>query len=270
MHCFYINLDSKTDRRETIEKNFLDNTDGSWELKRFPAIDVSYVRKHSLPGNLRETEKACFSSHKTVISDSRYATDHVLIMEDDSCLGKETQNTIKSIVKDNSSGWDIMYGEVCVPEPENMCRLIRLKNDLKGGTTFLDLSKMNYAGATAYVINKNSILKIYNLLQKVRSYDVPFDLLLRQYVHTGQLKAFVPFPFITSFAENALNSDIREKMELSTDLVWILFRKLMWTDAVIAKEQKHLDFIKQNLVTEDSEAYATILSACLSNKLMVK
>jgi GR25 family glycosyltransferase involved in LPS biosynthesis len=67
MKCFYINLDSETERRSAIEKNFSSHAKAGWELVRVPAVDTRQVEERRVRGSLRPAEKACFLSHQSIL-----------------------------------------------------------------------------------------------------------------------------------------------------------------------------------------------------------
>lgn len=274
MDCIYINLDNKPDRRINIETNFnLVKAEDS-TLSRLSAIDTEYIKDKNVKGILRDTEKACFLSHKAAIKRSLETESHTLIMEDDVLLGSSTFSNLEKVIKENSKiQWDILYLEVCVPEVVNMLKLIKLRNSLikkNSSSAMIDLTQLNYAGATAYVINKNSKQKLFNALDKVKLLDTPYDLLLRSMVIDRRFSAFVVFPFLSSFSPDALNSDIRLEYEKMTDLAWILFRKLVWAERNIEQDLPLYQKLKEAISTPESDALSTIISATVSEKFVLK
>ena len=274
MDCVYINLDSKTERRANIERNFeLVKADG-YTLKRLSALDTEYVKTKNIKGALRETEKACFLSHKTALKQSLDTDSHTLIMEDDVVLGASTFSNIEKVIQDNSKiQWDILYLETCIPEILTMLKLIKLRNSLinsKSPSVMIDLTQFNYAGATAYIVNKNSKQKVFNAVDKIKLLDLPYDLLLRNMVMDRRFSAFVVFPFVSSFSEEAFNSDIRLDYEKLTDLTWILFRKLVWAERNIEQDSHLYEKLKQAISTPESDALSTIISAAISEKFVTK
>ncbi len=196
-----------------------------------------------------------------------------MVVEDDILFGQKTCQTIDDVVaKHKHADWDIFFGEVCVPDASNMFTLVKMRQQWleTKQTTLLDLKKIGFGGSTAYVVNAKSKQKVFNLLDKSHTFNIPYDLYLRRLVHEGKLNAYAIFPFVTSFSEQALESDIRQDHENATDMAWILFRKLIWQERDIAKESATLKYIKDHLVDEESEAFATIMSAMLSSKFVNK
>lgn len=274
MEIIYINLEKQERRKILIEKNFNDiNINETHTLRRFDAINVEYIERFKVPGTARPTEKAAFLSHREANKSCINTKDHYIIIEDDILLGKNTLSTLENIIKqlpDNS--WDILYGEVCIPNPPDMYNMVKLKQSLvtKSNFTLIDLKNVIYAGATFYVVNKNSNKRLLNVLNSVKVHNSAIDLCIRQAVYDGKLKAFVIVPFISSFTEEAEDSTVRLEGEKATELIWMLFRKLMFAEVDYSKEQKDINYIKQNLVDEESEAFSTVLSACLCSKYTSK
>lgn len=274
MDCIYINLESKADRRLSIESNFEAVKKDGYTIRRLNAINVENVVKNGVKGNLRDTEKACFLSHKAALKLSLETDTHSLIMEDDALLSKSTFDSLENLIKSNSKlEWDIIYLEACIPEVVTMLKLVTLKNSLKRNnspTVMIDLRQFNYAGATAYVVNKKSKQKIHNMVDKIKLLDVPYDIVLREMLQDHRFFAYVAFPFLSSFSNTAFDSDIRLDYEKMTDLAWILFRKLMWQDSDVEKDAELYKKLREALTTPESDAFATIVSASVSEKFVAK
>ena len=273
MKCFYINLDKAASRRLNIENNFLATKTGDWSLSRFPAINAEYVRKNKIAGNLSENEKGCFLSHKFVIQENIGSKTPILILEDDAIFGKSTCKALDNFIEMSAGqGWDILFTDVIVPQPETMIELINLRKKLyaKQQTQILNLASFIFAGATAYVLNPNSLGKIFNFLEKIKSLDIPYDLYLRKLIHEGQLKGFVTFPFVTSLSSESDSSQIQLDETALTDLVWNTFRKMIWMDRRIEDLKPVLEKINRDVCDAESQEFGIIISACISGKFSQK
>lgn len=273
MKCYYINLDIATNRKLNIENNFLENNTGHWSLTRFPAIDVKYVENKKIPGSLRSNEKACFLSHKFAIKQNLNAIEPILIMEDDAVIGKSTCEILDNFLKLGSKfEWDILFTDVCVPHPTTMIELIELRKYLSASnkTQVLNLANFIFAGATSYILNPNSLEKIFHLLDAKNSLDIPYDLYLRQLISEHKLKGFVIFPFVTTLSNESDASQIQLSNTANTDLVWNTFRKMIWIDRKIEDSKFILERINHDVCDEESKQFGTIISACISNKFIPK
>jgi GR25 family glycosyltransferase involved in LPS biosynthesis len=115
MDCYYINLDTATERRLSLEASFEKHSRPGWTLHRFSALDQAYIEAHGIEGSRTAREKACFLSHKAVIE--RHANDgkSVLIVEDDTMFGLATFGIIDGFLQQNAgSEWDIIFTDLAV------------------------------------------------------------------------------------------------------------------------------------------------------------
>jgi len=273
MKCYYINLDVATNRKLNIEKNFLENNSGQWGLIRFPAIDVKYVENNKIAGNLRSNEKACFLSHKFAIKQNLSAIEPILIMEDDAVIGKSTCEILDNFIKlSNKFEWDILFTDICVPQPTKMIELIELRKKLSASnkTQILNLANFGFAGATSYILNPNSLEKVFRLLDAKDTLDIPYDLYLRKLIFENKLKGFVIFPFVTTLSSESDASQIQLDDTANTDLVWNTFRKMIWMDKKTEDSKLFLEKISRDICDEESKQFGTIISACISNKFIPK
>ncbi len=135
----------------------------------------------------------------------------------------------------------------------------------------LDLSKIKYfAGLSAYILNPNSIKKIYKLINEEESFNVPLDLYIRNLIHLNKLKGFAIFPFVTSISKKSLISQVALSETSNTDLIWNTFRMMIWTERNSETYKPLLEKIKLNLCDEESNQFATIISSLISSKFTNK
>ena len=254
MDCFYINLDHATDRRERLEANFAAYKKPGWSLTRFAAADKTYVADHDISGPTKPAEKGCFISHQ-LLMESRLGDDKTyLIMEDDAQFGVRTCTLVDMVLKRNQHlNWDILYTDLCIPNVVNMFELLKYRRDLrkkKIEVAFMDLNGVGFAGTTAYMVNGKSKRKVYDALAAYRPIDLPYDLFLRQQSHSGALKIFSLFPFVTTLSDFSDDSQI--KMGAApTDAAWNMYRKMIWIERNLARCKAALDAMKATLRAED-------------------
>jgi GR25 family glycosyltransferase involved in LPS biosynthesis len=226
-----------------------------------------------IPGSLRSNEKACFLSHKFAIKQNLNAIEPILIMEDDAVIGKSTCEILDNFIKlGNKFEWDILFTDICVPQPTIMIELIELRKKLSAGnkTQILNLADFVFAGATSYILNPNSLEKVFRLLDAKDSLDIPYDLYLRELIFENKLKGFVIFPFVTTLSNESDTSQIQLDDTANTDLVWNTFRKMIWMDRKIEDSKLFLERINHDVCDEESKQFGTIISACISNKFIPK
>ena len=139
---------------------------------------------------------------------------------------------------DNS--WDLIYTDVIIGSLPSMIELLSMRRGFSNSGVFrlIDLRNVQFAAATAYIVNPNSKDKLLSLLRGIGSLDRPYDFYLRDLVNGQKLRAFVIFPFVTTLSEHAEKSNIQEHDYHAADLTLNAFRKLMWlerdADAAVA------------------------------------
>ena len=83
MQCAYINLESRPDRRDSIERSFHRSRLDGWTLSRFEAVDAAQVGQAGIPGQATPAEKACFLSHRSLIRQHLMSDGQLMVLEDD-------------------------------------------------------------------------------------------------------------------------------------------------------------------------------------------
>lgn len=272
MDCYYINLASETDKRAQLEKNFAQHNALNWSLQRFEAIDRAYVRENQISGNLSDAEKGCFLSHQQVLKQNLLSDRHIFIMEDDIIFSSKTAALIERITSADQLDWDIIYTDICVPDIGFMMHLHTLKNECKKNDQLqiIDLKNHNFASAAAYIINKKSIQKVLDLLALLSELNIPIDIAYRNLVHSGQLKGFVVFPFLTSLSSLSENSQVQPKRHAYTEVVWHSFRKMIWIDGSAKSIKSNLETLEKGNLDEEAKALALIFSGFLASDFVSK
>ncbi len=272
MDCYYINLASETEKRVQLEKNFSEHNTLNWSLQRFEAVDKDFVQKNNVQGLLSDGAKGCFLSHRQVINQNIDSDAHLFIFEDDIVFCKKTQTMLQKITATPDFDWDLLYTDICVPNASGMLDLFKLKQEcLKNDQLrILDLAEMNFASTAAYIVNKKSTRKVATMLNAMQQLDTPIDLTYRALVHSGQLKAYVVFPFLTSLSSRSEDSNIQSEAHAYTEAVWHGFRKLIWMDGHVQDIQNNIRQIEAGTFSEDAKALRTLLGGTLSENYSVK
>lgn len=272
MLCNYINLASRTDKKILIERSFEVNKIEGWTLRRFEAIDKVYVENKNIAGSLPSAEKGCFLSHQFIINNAEQTEGHLFIVEDDVVFGKNTFSIIDNIIQDIDHPWDVLFLDVCIPVPEGMIQLFKFGNMLKeqGAVTLLDLSDKAFASAASYIVNKNSINKLAHLLQKQDQINIPIDLLYKQLIYSGEIKAFVTFPFLTSLSSLSEKSDLQSQDSYQTELIWHTFRKLIWNQSRREDYQENLEILKNQKYNQAEEDFSILLKGFINKQFLNK
>jgi GR25 family glycosyltransferase involved in LPS biosynthesis len=265
MDCFYINLDSAIERRARLENNFNTIKKPNWNLARFAAIDTDYIRKNEITGTTSPGEKGCFLSHKILIGHNLERPGPMLIVEDDAAFGYRTCTLVDAILKQNKDlDWDILFTDVCVTSLKTMIGLLQYRRELtakKIDIAFMELVQMGFAGSTAYIVNAKSKKKLYDLLAAAHVIDLPYDLYLRHLIHTGALKGYSLFPFVTSLSDFSEDSQIKTADADRPDMAWNMFRKMVWVERNLQKCKPGLESVKNRLIEADMSPFEPLFAS---------
>ncbi len=169
MKCFFINLDDATARRARLEADFAALAPASWSLQRFRAVTAGDVLAAQCPGELRPVEKACFLSHRRLIEQNEGSSSPLFILEDDAKLGRHTARMLNEFLGANPHlAWDLLYTDVIVPEIGDVVNLIRTRRECEQqrGIALINLERLRFGGATAYLVNSRSLGKLARLLRE--------------------------------------------------------------------------------------------------------
>lgn len=271
LDCFYINLETATTRREKLERSFAEHGGARWRLQRFPAIDTDQVLARRIPGTLAPAAKACFLSHRHIISGGLPDERPIFIVEDDVVLGRHSCATIEHFLRtDSAPPWDIAFTDLCVPMLQTMIDLMSIRGRLAPGqVVLLDLAKLIFGGSAAYIVNGRSKRKFAALLHSAPSLDVPYDLFIRKLVHDGKIAALTFFPFVTSLSQHSDHSQIHSD-DGGADLIWNTFRRFVWIDRDLDAEKAAMEAITAKFCDQEGSLFGSIVAAMLSKRYRSK
>lgn len=227
----FINLDTATERRSAIEKNFRAVAPENWQLVRAPAICSSDVADMRIEGALRDEEKACFLSHLAVIKSSAKQQQPTWIREDDSMLGEKSCAEVMRFLHQFGDQWDVLFTDLTIADPGTMFSLLRLRRDIGSlHSQALSLAAIgNFAGAMSYIINpKYSDTLVARL--DADQLSTPFDIALRKIVLAPDTRAFVLFPFVTTENPLIASSCVQPVDGSQIHKAWVAFRRLIWLE----------------------------------------
>lgn len=137
----------------------------------------------------------------------------------------------------------------------------------------IDLSKINFAGLSSYVINPKSYKKILDLINDNNEImDLPLDLYIRNLIHQKKVNSFAIFPFITTVSKNSFNSQIQLKENELTDHAWNLFRILICNENEVYEQEISQILEQFNLITNNTyfKKFNPILNYLISDQLKIK
>ena len=262
MKCFYINLDEAKERRLSLEQNFDRFAPSDWSLQRFPAVDTQAVQTRKLTGRLRPTEIACGVSHLDLMREKRTESEPFLILEDDVLFGPHSCKVISEAVAllEQKENWDVLFPDLCIAQIGVMAELLSLRRQLlrEGRFRLVDPSRWAFSSATSYILHPRAIPKI--LSAQPRDWTLPYDLLLRQLVQEGRLRARCIFPFALSLEETSNASTITPGDETRTGFIWYLFRRMIWRDGHFEQHLGDVENVSQG-VSAETWAHARLWAA---------
>jgi hypothetical protein len=114
-----------------------------------------------------------------------------------------------------------------------MVKLLDFKRDLGTGedVTLLDMKSIpSFFGSTAYILNPRAKQKIYSLFEAIDPLEREYDMYLRRFILSSQLKAYCTFPFVTTIAPEADSSSIQLASFENPELIMNKYRRLMWLE----------------------------------------
>lgn len=271
----YINLRSASGRRTALETNIQKLPPGQWALQRFEAIDAAHDQCRQTPGRLSDREKACFLSHRSLLTEMVHSgySEAFMVWEDDVHVGLSAyEAVIRFITQAAPDSWDILYTDLIVPDLGSMLeltvrsRLLRRHREVE----VLNLKGRLFAGASAYIVNPKSLRRVVALLQDIAFLDEPVDLLLRRFIHGGILKGCALFPFVTTVSDASLESQIQPDSTSSTDLAWTLFRRLVWLDCEVEELYPMCNRLSSLHPDPESSVMGVITAALISPQFKTK
>lgn len=269
MNYFYINLDGEQTRAQQVEQQFA--ACSPQRLQRFSALDRQWIAQHQVAGRIREVEKACYMSHLSLLKRQQTTQTPFCIFEDDVSFFPETEQIIQAaMAAAGNTPWDLLFTNVCIPDPHVMIDLFLLHRQLQAsqGLQLLPLQNINFAAAAGYVVNPASVQKLITLLD-TPTLDLPYDLALREYVHNGQLNAFTIFPFATGLSAHTNHSQIQEGSNI-TDLAWNTLRSLLGWQIDTQQAHADLDTVPEAHVDEATRALSRVLAITLAKNFQAK
>ena len=269
MRAYYINLDSQTERRDSIESSFRTCQIPGWTLTRFPAIGKDEVLRRGVCGRTSDGEKGCFLSHRALLEQTLADEEPILVLEDDAVFSPATFPLIDRFLAEPGVGeWDIAYTDVIIPRIETMADFVRLRREItdRQQVVMLDVTQFSFAGSTAYVVNGRSKRKLYDILASCDCIDSPYDLFVRLQIYHKVLHGHVFFPFITAVGDCSASSQIQRDEVQLTELIWSTFRRMIWLDRSIGSERQTLEAIGAHIEPEDCSAFGVLFSAMISSK----
>lgn len=269
MHIHYINLESATTRRSSLEGSFSENNvQGDWILSRFAAISGTDERAQKTAGACTDNEKGCFLSHASLVQQAEQSKEVHWIVEDDVRFWPESFAVVSDFINSNADAdWDILFTDTVIRSFGSMADLYVARKKLPPQQIeYINLGACPFSSAVSYVINPKRAQKVASVLAVPSSIDKPWDIYVASIVHEGKLTAYFTLPFVTSFAACAQQSQIRD-MELDVGVVLSrAFRSLMCVQPDVRLAKEMLSKINPDFVDEQADCFGKIMANFMSDK----
>ena len=182
-HGFYINLDSRSDRRAHMER----------ELARY-GLAAEYRR---LPAEAdRDPPTGCYRSHLKALDAAARLDGIVHILEDDSQLSDHLLPFLQSDdVHTLLGAYDIVFLDMWIdPEP---AVVQRWQAALAARTGYMDLKGTRIGAMSSYIVAPRSYAKVRRVWLAGMNGRNAIDSACNSAVASGELTAAVTLPFIT-------------------------------------------------------------------------
>lgn len=228
MHARFINLDKAVERRRQVEGSFAAVPHDGWELSRFQAVGAAEMA-HT-PGRTRPAEKGCFESHRRLIGQHLDDDAPLLVLEDDVVFSPVAFPVLAAMLGDPDD-WDLLFTAAAIFEPARIVAFMQTREQLAaaGEVASVPLNGLGFTGSTAYLLRGPAKAKLHALLSAAEALDLPYDIHLQELCASGELKASVCVPFVTTLSAEASRSQIRDE-EPVTHQALDLFRRLMFVE----------------------------------------
>ena len=260
--CVFINLASAEARRRSLEASFAAAAPAHWRLERYPALGPTDVAH--LGGSLSGPEKACFASHRAVLEAHLETDENLLIVEDDVEFSPQGFPVLDQMLA--SQDWDVLFTDVALCDLSLMVHLARRRDSMLagGGFAVVNLAGRSFFGSSAYVVRGSAKRRLHAALAEPGQLDQPYDLFLRDLCSQGALKFGACFPFLTTIAAHADQSQIQPQGDDVFDRVMNVYRRLMYMDRDLPECRRDVAGLRDAYCDEASMMVGTIFAALVS------
>jgi hypothetical protein len=228
----FINLDRSPERRAEMERQ-LAEVELPYPVRRLEAVDGQ--RQAGRPAELSAGQYGCWLSHLKALEQSVGQDHHAHIMEDDALISSALPilpDVVQSLDSGSAGEWDILYLDATLIEAMDMCHVFGwAKTARNDGTVRVRAVPKEFTvyGAHSYVINSTRKAFVLDFLKRHLASGSPFDNVTAYGVQSGQLRAFMTTPFMTSGSDLGLSRTTGESGD-DRFVAWQIYRRLCFYD----------------------------------------
>jgi GR25 family glycosyltransferase involved in LPS biosynthesis len=233
----YINLDRSPQRRAGIEES-LRRAGLADRYVRFAGVEGT-TAKQSRTTSLAAGYLGNWLSHEGVLSEHLAADPdaHLHILEDDALLPSNAAELFDQVLKrvedELTGGWDVLFTDT-TPSIETRAYVALAEHVLtyRPGKpiALVSLESIDFAGMASLFVNRRSLDKYASMIRGNWSICQPIDLFLREQVHSGNLRAYVTAPFLTSISDVSSQSEVLGAHDFSREVA-DLYRRSFYVAA---------------------------------------
>ncbi len=255
----YINMAASAERRAQMQAQF-ERLGCADRYSRFNAVDGRTVPAGQ--SSLSAAELGCFMSHYHCIAEGG-GDQHVHIVEDDVVFSGQTVPLLQVTTDEVMDQCDILFTDIFVPL--NMNAIFNLMEYYRASGViaarhvppdqrapacimYANIRPIEFAGATSYVVNRNSRHKIRRLLDRemAEGISAPIDMVIRKLAGAGELTAYCTLPFLTAIrADSIYNTTMAERgQDMASSMAFFLLRSYFFVgkdEAALAASVAELD-----------------------------
>jgi len=228
----FINLDRSPERRAEMERQ-IEEVGLPYPVQRLSAVDGR--QRPACPAGLTRGEYGCWLSHLKVLELSVGLEAHLHVMEDDALIGSALPSlpaVVQSLDSSAAGEWDILYLDATLVEAPDMCAVFGwAKTARAAGAVRLRRvpNQFTVYGMHSYVVNATRKAFVLEFLTRHAAAGKPIDNVTAYGIQSGQLRAFMTTPFITTGSDLSLKSTVGEERD-DKYLAWQAFRRLCFCD----------------------------------------
>ena len=260
----YINLDRNPERRAAIEEQFA-LLDPRHHYARFPAVDGNLCDVDA-PG-LSAGEIGCLLSHYMLLESRTDGAAHLHVVEDDVVLTKRAVLFLEQVIGAGIlDDHDILFTETAVHMDLPWCREARrhyktlIERAADGTVSGVTFRLIPFVGGTAsYLVNRRSVRLVCDILGQEldRGARRPIDILLRDAVIAGLLRARSLFPFVSTIRPPALSTIERDDGMRKSRFAMEMLRHSFFVDC---DPLRALDLTRRWLARADADPHERLHS----------
>jgi GR25 family glycosyltransferase involved in LPS biosynthesis len=205
-----------------------DALEPGYPIRRLDAVDGATLR--DCPPGLSPAQYGCWLSHLRAL-EQHDGGDHLHIMEDDALLSSALAGLPGAIpVMEASHGedWDVLYLDATLVEVADMYVMFEWTQEARSRST-IHVRRIpqhfTVYGTHSYVVNARRREHVTSHLRRYMASQKPIDNVFAHGIQSGELKAFVTTPFVTSGTDFGSSSTIVENRD-DRSVAWLAFRRL--------------------------------------------